>query len=52
MQALPAKINNRKVVGSDGVLSLSFGPFLSLCHANKEKEKDIYKTKNKKSLGF
>ena len=34
----------RKSVGSGSVFSLSFGPFLSLYLANKEKEKDISKT--------
>ena len=36
-------LNARKSVGNDGVFSLSFGPFLSLCLANKEKEKDTSK---------
>ena len=34
-------INARKSVRSGSVFSLSFGPFLSLYLANKEKEKDI-----------
>ena len=33
--------NARKSVGGGSVFSLSFGPFLSLYLANKEKEKDI-----------
>ena len=33
--------NARKSVGNYGVFSLSFGTFLSLYLANKEKEKDI-----------
>ena len=33
----------RKSVGSGSVFSLSFRSFLSLCLANKEKEKDISK---------
>ena len=36
-------LNARKSVGNGGVFSLSFGPFLSLYLANKEKEKDISK---------
>ena len=34
-------LNARKSVGNNGVFSLSFGPFLSLFIAKKEKEKDI-----------
>ena len=37
-------INARKSVRSGSVFSLSFGPFLSLFIATKEKEKDISKT--------
>ena len=36
-------LNARKSVGSGSVFSLSFGPFLSLFIAIKEKEKDILK---------
>ena len=36
-------LNARKSVGSGSVFSLSFRSFLSLCLANKEKEKDISK---------
>ena len=36
-------LNARKSVGSGSVFSLSFGPFLSLYLATKEKEKDISK---------
>ena len=46
MQALLATfilLNARKSVGNGGVFSLSFGPFLSLYLATKEKEKDISK---------
>ena len=41
-------LNARKSVGNSSVFSLSFGPFLSLCFANKEKEKDT----NLHQLGF
>ena len=34
-------LNARKSVGNGGVFSRSFGPFLSLYLATKEKEKDI-----------
>ena len=46
-QALPATsilFDARKSVGSGSVFSLSFGSFLSLYLATKEKEKDISKT--------
>ena len=36
-------LNARESVGSGSVFSLSFGPFLSLYLATKEKEKDISK---------
>ena len=36
-------LNARKSVGSGSVFSLSFRSFISLCIANKEKEKDISK---------
>ena len=46
VQAKPATSilsNARESVGSGSVFSLSFGPFLSLYLATKEKEKDISK---------
>ena len=40
-------LNARKSVGNNGVFSLSFGPFLSLFIAKKEKEKDKDKVEEK-----
>ena len=44
--------NARKSVESGSVFSLSFGTFLSLCLANKEKEKYIIKTFLSKNTSY